>query len=41
MRYAPTQVDHHALQAHPATWLGACFADLVGPAYGRVEHVHP
>jgi hypothetical protein len=30
VRYTLTQVDHHALQAHPAVWSGACFADLVG-----------
>ncbi|MDP2306597.1 MAG: hypothetical protein Q8P18_11300 [Pseudomonadota bacterium] len=30
VRYALTQVDHHALHAHPATWSGACFLDLVG-----------
>lgn len=29
-KYALTQVDHHALAPHPATWSGSCFADLVG-----------
>lgn len=30
LRYTVQQVSHHGVDAHPATWSGSCFQDLVG-----------